>query len=240
MRICSVENCDCKHFSKGYCNKHYTQVRRHGRIIDEDIASKEVRICEVQNCNNKHFSKGYCKKHYSQFRRLGYTLEKTCRDLNEIIDCVDHAEIITYNSKGEETARALIDLENVDIVKDYKWRLNDQGYIVNDKVGRLHRFLTNPPDNMVVDHINHNKLDNRISNLRICTSQQNNMNTSKRSDNSSGVTGVYWDKQNNKWIASIQVNGKQIHLGYFKTKEGAVEARRQAEIEYFGEYRRVD
>ena len=198
-----------------------------------------MKKCSVEKCENKHFSKGYCRKHYSQFRRLGYTLEKTCRDLNEIIDCIDHAEIITYNSKGEETARVLIDLEYIEVIKDYKWRLNDQGYIINDKVGRLHRYLMNCPDNMVVDHINHNKLDNRISNLRICTSQQNNINTIKRCDNSSGITGVYWDKQNNKWIAHLTINNKKM-LKRFKTKEEAIAQRLAWEEIYFGEFRNKD
>ena len=80
---------------------------------------------------------------------------------------------------------------------------------------------------MEVDHINHNKLDNRKSNLRICTHQQNCMNVS---DN---VKGIHYDKSRNKWMAHIK--GK--NLGRFNTKEEAIEARKQAEMDYFGEYR---
>ena len=86
---------------------------------------------------------------------------------------------------------------------------------------------------MVVDHINHNKLDNRKENLRICEHQENTYNKGLCSTNTSGVTGVTWDKLRNKWIAHIK--GK--NLGRFNTKEEAIKVRKQAEIEYFGEFR---
>lgn len=198
-----------------------------------------MKKCSVEGCNCKHVAKGYCRKHYAQVRRYGKILERTIYDSNEIIEYDDHAEIVLYNKYCEEVARALVDLEDVDIVKDYKWTLdNSVGYVLTGIKGTtnkvsLHRLIMNPDDNMVVDHINHNKLDNRKSNLRICTQQQNNINTSLKKTNTSGITGVSWDKSRNKWVAHIK--GKQ--LGRFNTKEEAIEARKQAELEYFGEYR---
>lgn len=194
------------------------------------------KTCSVEGCNGKHQAKGYCNRHYKQFKRHGCILERTKNDANEIIEHDDYAEMILYNNKGEEVARALIDLEYVDVVNDYKWRLNYQGYVVNDKVGKLHRFLMNPGEDLVIDHINRNRLDNRICNLRACTLQENNMNKSIQCNNTSGIQGVSWDKNRNKWLVHITVNRKQIHLGYFNTIEEAAEARRQAEIEYFGEF----
>lgn len=194
------------------------------------------KTCKVDGCNGKHQAKGYCNRHYKQFKRHGCILERTRNDANEIIEHDDYAEMILYNNKGEEVARALIDLEYVDVVNDYKWRLNYQGYVVNDKVGKLHRFLMNPGEDLVIDHINRNRLDNRICNLRACTLQENNMNKSIPCNNTSGIQGVSWDKNRNKWLVHITVNRKQIHLGYFNTIEEAAEARRQAEIEYFGEF----
>ena len=154
---------------------------------------------------------------------------------NEIIEYEDYAEIILYDKNGNEKARALIDIEYVDLIKKYKW-YSSHDYVHNDEVGRLHRYIMNPPENMVVDHINRNPLDNRICNLRICTQHENSMNQSIRCTNKSGATGVLWDKNRNKWRAYIIVNGKQIYLGRFNTKEEAIEARLQAEIEYFGEF----
>lgn len=194
------------------------------------------KTCKVDGCNGKHQAKGYCNRHYKQFKRHGCILERTRNDANEIIEHDDYAEMILYNNKGEEVARTLIDLEYVDVVNDYKWRLNYHGYVVNDKVGKLHRFLMNPGEDLVIDHINRNRLDNRICNLRACTLQENNMNKSIQCNNTSGIQGVSWDKNRNKWLVHITVNRKQIHLGYFNTIEEAAEARRQAEIEYFGEF----
>lgn len=83
-----------------------------------------------------------------------------------------------------------------------------------------------------VDHINHIRDDNRILNLREVTHQENNKNKSMQCDNTSGTTGVYWNKRDKKWVAHIQIDGKSIYLGRFSSKSDAVEARKQAEIKY--------
>lgn len=85
----------------------------------------------------------------------------------------------------------------------------------------LHRFITNCPKGMTVDHINHNTLDNRRSNLRVCSMKDNNRNNSKTKIH----TGVCYSKETNKYKAYI--NGK--HLGYFNTQAQAIEARLKAE-----------
>ena len=90
--------------------------------------------------------------------------------------------------------------------------------------------------NIKVDHIKHNKRDNRKSQLRIVTDSQSNMNRGLASNNTSGITGVRFTGQNNKWQAYIGVNGELIHLGYFDDKLKAIEARNIAEEKYFGEY----
>lgn len=167
--------------------------------------------------------------------------KRTIYNLNEIVIHNDYAEIIIYNKHCEEIARTKIDIDDIDKVKDYKWGLNNNGYIRNNKTRMyLHRFITNAPKGKVVDHINHDRLDNRKCNLRICTYQQNNMNLSLRNDNSSGYAGICWYKSRNKWVTKIIVNGKSIHLGYFENKEDAIKARKEAEEKYFGKYRRTD
>jgi len=81
----------------------------------------------------------------------------------------------------------------------------------------------------VIDHINQNGLDNRISNLRD-TNHSVNARNSKLSDrNKSGVTGVFYVENRKKWMASIRINGKPNHLGMFKTKTEAIAARKTAE-----------
>ena len=76
-----------------------------------------------------------------------------------------------------------------------------------------------------IDHINGVKTDNRACNLRTADHSLNARNMPRRSDNTSGFTGVYWFKQRSKWQARLQVNGKQHHLGLFNTPEEANEAR---------------
>jgi hypothetical protein len=195
-----------------------------------------VKICKVDGCNDKHYAKGYCSKHYSQWQRYGNILNRTKYDSNEIILHDDYAEIVIYNNECKEVAKVLIDLEDVERCKKYKWCLKGNGYVHNGKI-HLHRFIMDCQDDMFVDHINRNKLDNRKCNLRICTRRQNNFNRGIRNDNTSGIIGVSFDKRRNKWRSRIQVDKKEKHLGYFNTVKEAIRARKQAELEYFGEYR---
>lgn len=83
-----------------------------------------------------------------------------------------------------------------------------------------------------LDHINGNPFDNRISNLRDVTRQENNMNQSRSRANTSGQTGVYYHRKNKKWCAYINVFGKMKHLGSFESFEEAVKTRLEADRKY--------
>ena len=89
---------------------------------------------------------------------------------------------------------------------------------------------------MLVDHRNHDTTNNRRYNLRIATRTQNNTNVKLRTDNSSGVAGVNWNKESNQWVVRISVNKKRIYLGRYNSFEDAVKVRKQAEEKYFGEW----
>ena len=195
------------------------------------------RTCSVEGCNNKHYAKGYCNKHYLQIKRHG-KIFKSYRDDNDFIIYDDYAEIILRDRDTNEVARSKIDIEDIDEIKKYKWCYDAiNGYVVNSKYHmRLNRYLMNCPDDLVVDHVNRDRLDNRKDNLRICTSHENRMNSGKNRNNTSGTTGISWDKTYKKWEAYINYNYKKIILGYFDVIEDAIEARRQAEIDYFGEF----
>jgi len=99
----------------------------------------------------------------------------------------------------------------------------------------LHRFILNPPQGMVVDHINGDSTDNRRSNIRICTNQQNSFNVHAINSNS-GYKGVYFDKSKNKYKVSITHNGKKYHLGSFKNPEDGAIAYNKKAIEFFGDF----
>ena len=151
---------------------------------------------------------------------------------------------IGYTTKNE---KFYFDLEDYDKIKDCYWRIAKDGYIETDVTNRetkkskrllMHRLILNPSSNMDVDHIGgrDTRNDNRKINLRVCTHQENIFNCGLSKNNTSGVTGVCWDKRYNKWLATITYNGKHIHLGYFDTFEDAVKTRKTAEEKYFGEY----
>lgn len=83
-----------------------------------------------------------------------------------------------------------------------------------------------------IDHINGVRGDNRFKNLREVSRSENLKNAARRSDNTSGVTGVSWSKRRNRWIASINVDSKVKYLGSFRTLDSAASARKAAEKRY--------
>lgn len=152
---------------------------------------------------------------------------------------------IGYTMKGDEF---WFDKEDYDLIKNYCWNYDAQGYVVAKERGtgrdiKLHRLVLNVTDpDVKVDHKKHpprneHKKDNRKLNLDIVTTSQNNMNVSLRIDNKSGVAGVFWNKDRQKWQAQIRVNKQLVYLGLFINKEDAIKARKDAEIKYFGDHR---
>ena len=87
-----------------------------------------------------------------------------------------------------------------------------------------------------IDHINCDKVDNRIENLRAVTASQNQHNRKLNSNNTSGYKGVYYHKPLNKWCAKIRLEYKRMHLGYYKTPEEAAEVVRKAREELHGDF----
>jgi len=83
-----------------------------------------------------------------------------------------------------------------------------------------------------IDHINGDRIDNRIQNLRDVSQLENGHNRKKQKNNSSGFQGVYWDAHAQKWRARICVNKQAIHLGLFEDINDAVQARKMAKIKY--------
>ena len=88
----------------------------------------------------------------------------------------------------------------------------------------------------MVDHINGDKSDNRIENLRECNMSQNCQNIKLKSNNKSGVKGVSWDKWTNQWRVTFKLNGKQQNLGRFDSLEEATFAANEARTKLHGEF----
>jgi hypothetical protein len=136
------------------------------------------------------------------------------------------------------------DKEDYYKIKDYYWVVHN-GYIAttksqNGKTKRiyLHRLLFELSfgDKLVVDHINHDRLNNKKENLRIVTESQNSYNTKLSIVNKSGVIGVSYNKISNVWDARLQKDKELVLLDTYKNIEDAIIARLKAEKEFYGEF----
>ena len=161
---------------------------------------------------------------------------------NKYIINDNYVEII-IESKVYGVIRVKIDNDDLEKCSKLTWHYaknKDSKYIqtrIKGKMIKLHRYIMNINNsNLVVDHINRNPLDNRKSNLRICSYKENSFNKSIRVDNTSGIPGVSFHKTNKKWRAKIKYNNLTIHLGYFEDINEALINRRVAEEILFGEY----
>lgn len=146
-----------------------------------------------------------------------------------------YAEIYIKSNGGY--VKALIDTEDVEKCKAIGiWSITKDGYVVNCKTKiYLHRFVMDCPDNKEVDHIYHNLLDNRKSQLRLATSSQQKMNTHIRKDNKSGYRGVYYDKQRGTWNVHLK-NGNQRICKRFKNFDDAVNFCEEKKVEIQKEF----
>lgn len=174
----------------------------------------------------------------------------TCHDnTNEYID-KDHniTEVKVYNQYGEYVNSFIIDTNKKEYIKQYKWILVKDNIVPNRSRYRvvtgshpsivLGRFLLNiTDDNLVVDHIDNNPLNNLSNNLRIVNRTNNQTNHDIHKNNTSGFTGVYYDKRKNKWGAQIKYKRISSKLGLYTNKEDAIYARYFCENKLFKNYR---
>ena len=144
---------------------------------------------------------------------------------------------------------AIVDAEDYAFLMQWKWCANKNGNTfyakrfaktVNGKYKLIlmHRLINKTPKHSYTDHKNGNGLDNRKSNIRTATINQNGANRKKNKIGTSKYKGVTWNKALGKWKTYIRVNKELIHLGYFTNEEEAANAYRdRARIE-FGEFAR--
>ncbi len=126
---------------------------------------------------------------------------------------------------------AIIDPEDFPKIKDYTWRIDSTGYAsttIDKKPVRMHRVVAPVKPNLVVDHINRNKLDNRRSNLRVVEHKINIINHNLFHKNTSGCSGVSFNKRLEKFESYITIDCKKIHLGFFSEKMKAFEESEKA------------
>ena len=134
---------------------------------------------------------------------------------------------------------ALVDDQDFELLLPYRWRLNSKGYAIRSySVGgkeilvALHREIMQPPSGLVVDHIDHDKLNNTRANLRIITQQQNLMNRRLFKNSTIGFKGVTY--QHGKWLARIEKDGHVIQLGFHTDLKAAALVYDCAAVRLFG------
>ena len=209
-------------------------------VIERDLISKnKVKwICKC-DCGNKHIT---------DTRSLKHGRCKSCGCLRkEITQNINHYEFdnnigIGYTSNN---IKFYFDKEDYELIRDYVWYINSHGYVIANipnnggiKKIYMHRLVMdvlNDPEK-IIDHIYHDKTDNRKINLRVVNNQLNSFNHITSKKNTSKTTGVYWHKKRKKWEALIGYKRKNIYLGSFKNKDDAIKARKRAEKELYGEY----
>lgn len=135
----------------------------------------------------------------------------------------------------------IVDDEDYDTLTRYKWHLSKKGYAAHSLTGGgtiyLHRLiLGNLTNKQICDHINGNPLDNRKTNLRLCTRAENSRNHKPRVDNKTGYNGVSGPYASKKWRAQVHFEGKRLHLGYYSTPEAAAKAYDAAALKCYQEF----
>jgi len=146
-----------------------------------------------------------------------------------IVDEADYAQLsaVRWCAQWCKKTRSFIAVRNAKVLPKLETRL----VLMHRQIMGLERG-----DKRVVDHINHDTLDNRRSNLRVCTVAQNNMNTSVRRTNKTGYKGVWLHKPTQKFATQVKIGGKIRHLGYFESAELAFAAYCSVAIPIHGEF----
>lgn len=151
---------------------------------------------------------------------------------------------------------AVVDDETFDELSKYKWFYTHYGYAGRSakkhelekgypNVILMHRQLVNAAKKEDVDHIDGDRLNNQISNLRICNRRQNLQNQAKvmrtkKGKATSKYKGVYWAKDREKWRATIRANGKRVAIGSYDNEKEAALAYNEYASKYFGEFARLN
>lgn len=151
--------------------------------------------------------------------------------LNELFEYDKEAGDLIWKAKGRGiTNGAIVGCATTEGYRQVT--INAKSYLVHRVVFLLHKgYLPK-----TLDHINGDRADNRIENLRPVTANQNQHNRKLNSNNTSGYKGVSWCKSRNKWKAAVRLESKRINLGSFDNLEEAAEAARAAREELHGDY----
>lgn len=220
-KFCSIENCESRSYSRGWCRKHYMRWWTHG---DPEYIKFRY-TCSVDSCKNPHGSRGWCEMHYQRWAKHGSPIVGN-----------------THYSDPENAFQARTEWQGDCLI--WTGSKNDDGYghiWVNGKSEGAHRYawkrINGPiPDGMFIDHKDHCTTSCvNIDHLRLATSAQNNYNRS--GPQPLGRTGVRnVSKHGTGWRVRVTKDGTIHQLGTYGTISESALVAEQARKELFGEY----
>lgn len=143
------------------------------------------------------------------------------------------------NGKYGEGKFAIVDVDDYVELSKYTWNVNNHGYAVRNEGGRgilMHRQILNPPDDLVTDHINRIRLDNRRCNLRAVAQAENVKNRNPNKSGTSKFKGVTWDKSRRMWQVRVVNNGNVVFMEYHEDQKLAAQVYDFFAAKEFGEF----
>lgn len=197
-----------------------TIVEDLGFFIKEGTKTKRHYYKCICECGNEIIVRND-KLKGNKIKSCGCSKIDKCKKFNQYY-IYDNIVFVKFTNCNEYFICDADDWQNL---KVHSWFKSTDGYAktnIDKKTVSMHRMIMDCPDGMQVDHVfqlRYGVCDNRKSNLRIVNKSQNHMNQTKRVDNTSGKTGVYLDKRNNKWYALIVYNQKRIYSPYYEKKD---------------------
>lgn len=233
-----------------YCRKHFNYAKLNNIQKPNDFIEFN-KFPKKTNDKNIYYTKS--KKWRVQIKKISHgifnTKEEAINYRDKILKISSKIDIIR-NDNGI-AIRKILNKENkeYDILVDddiyiklhkYSLHLNKDGYVLLSNKQLLSRFIMDAKPGEIIDHINSNKLDNRICNLRIVTNKENAYNKKKQNNTSSKYIGVYYNKSRKKWIANIKINGKSYYIGQFDDEDAAAKARDIETKKNFGIYGKLN
>ena len=225
----------------GFKNSRLTVIKRTDDYINDKGIHTTQWLCKC-DCGNDDVVVS------APHLKSGHTLSCGCLQQERVSETMKKYN--KYDLSGEygigwtsnTNKEFYFDLDDYDKIQKYCWSETSRS---NDNYHRLEARDSDLNKNIAMhyliqgkycDHVDRNPLNNRKSNLRPATVEQNAKNISLYKNNKSGVIGVGLSKRDGRWRANIQVDNKQLHLGYFKDKDDAIRARLNAEVKYYGEF----
>jgi hypothetical protein len=203
-RSCSIDACERKHLARGYCSKHYQQIR-------PDPLPRPSPICSIEDCAEPRIKRGWCDKHYQRWKHRGTTdlitrEQRFWKKVDKSGDCWNWTGTVNADGYGQF------------------WKGN--GKRCEPAHRYAYRLLVGTiPEGLQIDHICHNPPCVNPDHLRLATCKQNQENRAGAAiHSSSGVRGVCWSKKHKSWTAQVGHHGKQIWVGGFDTIEEAEQA----------------